>query len=288
MFIRNLEIKCKWTSNVTLENNLPQIFHPGFKRKDSVAVNLDESLQYGVVCTKTNLCHKNLWSNESEKPVFHVHVSVFWIFINNEGAKVVTKRYLQFLSSQVIFVGNKYFDLLKQSKLWINYSSLMQCNGKTQLLARAGRNTTDSAIKGDHTFHTHFFVNPYCGIFDAGLTRHWVTFVKLPFSYKKHDVADATYEVFPFNYNGNARETCLELFSNRVKVPTSLKILNCSKSFRNPNKIVLNCKTVRKKIFKPLWFRKNVQKAIRKRRQALKCFREIPTAVKKTRFLKTS
>ena len=139
-----------------------------------------------------------------------------------------------------LFVGSKNFDLLKQSKVWSNCSSLMQCNGKTQRLARARRNTTDSATKEDHTFHTHFFVNPYCGIFGTGLTRHWVTFVKLPFSYKKHDVTIATYEVFPFNYNGNAKKMCLELLSNRVKMPTSLKILNCLKIFRKPTKKILN------------------------------------------------
>ena len=47
----------------------------------------------------------------------------------------------------------------------------------------------------DHVFFNHFFDNPDCGIFDAGLTDHCATFVKLPFSRKKYADTATSYNV---------------------------------------------------------------------------------------------
>ena len=52
-----MDIKCKGTSNVTLIM-VPPIIHSGFNRNDGVAVYVHESMQYQVVCTKTNLPDK--------------------------------------------------------------------------------------------------------------------------------------------------------------------------------------------------------------------------------------
>ena len=89
----------------------------------------------------------------------------------------------------------------------------------------------------------------------------------------------------------SARQACLELFSNELKIPNPYDDIHEQfemflKSIQNSIELCSSVKQCKQKKRKPLCFNFKVKKAISKKRQALKRFKDKPTASNETRLLK--
>ena len=122
-------------------------------------------------------------------------------------------------------------DLLKLNILAGNFSTLLQYNGVTQLLATATRTSKGLATLIDHVSHNPFVDNLECGILVRGLFKHSATFVKVLLSSKNFDVTEVRCKVFPSIFIEIARH----VFGNysqmsckcRIPTVTLMRFLHC-------------------------------------------------------------
>ena len=71
----------------------------------------------------------------------------------------------------------------------------------------------------DRIISNFFLENPDFGIVVAGLTNFCVTIVNSPVLFEIYSYTETTDKVFPFINNENANQLCLELYSNKLKLP---------------------------------------------------------------------
>ena len=182
------------------------------------------------------------------------------------------------------------FDVQKQNVVPSNFSITLQYNRTNQPPVTATRITIDSATLINQVIHIHFLVNPDLRTHDAGLNNHCAVSVKLPISGRKDDDAESTYEVFTFINQENTSQFYLELILNQLRTPNIYDNLDEHiamflefKEFSNEP-----CRSVKQnkeKNCRPSRLNNKVEKTISKKTQAVKRFREIPTALNKTKLL---
>ena len=256
---------------VHLNDYLLPIFDPEFNRNDRVVVYDNESIVLDAVCTKGYLCHQINSVINKEKEYFIVAC----MYISASVKQPLFLKELQLLKNDfsklkrnpAFIVGVTNIDHFNQNNSSTNYSNLTEYNGITQLLATATRSTVDSAFLINHIISNLFLENPYFGIVDAGLTDLCVTIANLPVPFEIYIYTETTYNVFLFINNEIASQLCLELYSEKLKVPhIYYDLVSQFRQFLQPlQNGIEQCSFVKQssnKTFKPFCFLHKVKIAI--------------------------